>query len=474
MNARQLDCRRYRCGRLATIALLSFLVSSAAAETPAKPNVLLILADDMGYGDISCYGSLQISTPNIDSLAEGGIRCTQAYVSMMVCAPSRAGIMTGRYQSRFGFEHNLVGARDYYVSDQIGLPLDEVTVADRLKAAGYHTACIGKWHLGGDENHHPNSRGFDYYFGRYKGHGYFPKVEDKKIYRQREPVESIDVPYTTDWYTKEAIEFIDRSSDENPWFVYLAHDTPHTPLQAKPEDIERFKHIASKPRRVYCAMQYCLDQNIGKLVDHLRKTGQLENTLIVFLSDNGGTTHASINAPLRGSKATFLEGGLRVPMIFHWPAGLPRGKTYEQPLISLDFLPTFAAAAGITLPAKPKLDGVSLLPYLRGDHATLDADARPHDELYFRMTLRGAAYRENDWKLIRLPHRPAELYDLSNDISELNNLAAEDPDRVRAMMHQLNVWEQEFKDTPRWFSGNSWIKKNRKKYDKEYQLTQPQ
>lgn len=439
----------------------------------SRPNILLILADDMGYGDIGCYGSRQIATPHIDALAERGIRCTQGYVSMMVCAPSRAGIMTGRYQSRFGFEHNLVGASEYYVREQIGLPTDEVTIADSLRDLGYHTACIGKWHLGGDEAHHPNSRGFDYYFGRFKGHGYFPKAEDKQIYRQREPVEEIDVAYTTDWYTKEAIDFISRTPQDKPWFLYLAHDTPHTPLQAKQEDIAKFKHIKEKNRRIYCAMQHCLDQNVGRLIDHLRGTSQLENTLIVFLSDNGGTTNGSINAPLRGCKATFLEGGLRVPLIFSWPNRLPQGLVYEPPIISLDFLPTFVSAAGGEVPSRPKLDGIDLLPFLK----TADSDGprqRPHQELFFRMTLRGAAYRNGDWKLIRLPHRPPELYDLASDVSEQNNLALKNPDRVHQMMHNLNLWEQGLKDTPRWFSSNNWIRKNRASYDKEYQLTQPE
>ena len=440
-----------------------------------RPNILVILADDMGYGDISCYGSRQIQTPNIDSLADDGIRCTQGYVSMMVCAPSRAGIMTGRYQSRFGFEQNLLTTRrEYYVRELVGLPLDEVTVADRLKAAGYHTACIGKWHLGGSEAHHPNSRGFDYYFGRFKGHGYFPTVEKQQIYRQREPVKSIDVPYTTDWYTKETIDYLQRVPDGEPWFVYLAHDTPHTPLQAKPQDIEKFKHIRPKNRRTYCAMQHCLDENVGRLLKYLRDSGQRDNTLIVFLSDNGGTCNGSINAPLRGRKATFLEGGLRVPMIFSWPAGLPTGKTYTQPVISLDFLPTFAEAAGAELPAKPEIDGVSLLSHLREEESPENGDARPHEKLFFRMTLRGAAYRDHDWKLVRLPHRPPELYDLSTDTSELNNLAADNQDRVRRMMYELNVWEQGFKDTPRWFNSNGWIKGNREAYDQQYQLTQPE
>ena len=449
---------------LAIVCLTGIATAAGAAE---RPNLMIILADDMGYGDLSCYGSKQIATPNLDALAERGVRCRQAYVAMMVCAPSRAGLMTGRNPSRFGFEHNLVGTTSYY--KDVGLPVDEVTLANRLLDAGYATACIGKWHLGGDAERHPNSRGFEYYFGRFKGHGYFPKAKDKQIYRQREPVDEIEVPYTTDWYTKETIDFIDRAPADQPWFVYLAHDTPHTPLQAKEEDLARFAHLEPRNRRVYCAMQHCLDQNVGRVVEHLRSTGQLDNTLIVFFSDNGGTTQGSINAPLRGSKSTFLEGGLRVPMIFSWPDRLPQGAEYDLPVSSLDLLPTFAAAAGVELPAKPTLDGVDLLPHLLGER-----DTRPHERLFFRMTLRGAAYREGDWKVVRLPHRQAELYDLSKDTSETSNLAATQPERVARMMRELNEWEQNLPHTPRWIGGNGWIRANRAKYDKDYLLTQPE
>jgi arylsulfatase B len=305
----------------------------AVAEERQMPNILIILADDMGYGDLSCYGSMQIQTPQIDMLAAAGVRCTNGYVSGVVCAPSRAGLMTGRYQNRFGFEHNIVGAADYYDAEQIGLPTDEVTMADRLRALGYATACIGKWHLGNSEEFHPNSRGFDYYFGRLKGHGYFPRVSDQAIFRQREPVESVDVPYTTDWYTIEAISFIDRVPGSQPWFLYLAHDTPHTPLQAKVEDLARYAHISNKSRRTICAMQHCLDENVGRLTRHLKETDRFDNTLIAFFSDNGGVVRNcshSINAPLRGKKALFLDGGMHVPFVFSWPdGGLAPGSVYE-------------------------------------------------------------------------------------------------------------------------------------------------
>lgn len=475
--------------RFCLLFLAIFTVCVAAQPSEArgeqrnseKPNVLIILTDDMGYGDLSCFGSNQISTPNIDALAADGVRCTSGYVSGAVCSPSRAGLMTGRYQNRFGHEHNIVGAKDYFVQEQIGLPVSEVTMADRLKALGYHTACVGKWHLGGKQpEHHPNSRGFDYYFGRFKGHGYFPTVEKQQIYRQREPVTSIDVPYTTDWYTVEAIQFIDRVPEGEPWFLYLAHDTPHTPLQAKKEDLDKFSHIENKNRRTMLAMQHCLDENIGKLVQHLKDTGRYDNTLIVFFSDNGGIvngTNQSINAPLRGQKSLFLEGGVRVPFIFTWPDGnLPVGSTYTEPFISLDLVPTFLSAAGSPWQLKDGregkkiYDGVDLLPYLRGERG----NEHPHETLYWRITHRGAGIRDGDWKLVRTPHMPPQLYDLSDDVSEVKDLANEQPDRVFTLMRKLAAWEESFEDTPRWFSSNSWKRKNRTLYDKEYPLVQPE
>ena len=461
---------------LASFVLLAvcWVANDALAD---QPNILVILADDMGYGDLSCFGSRQINTPNIDSLAEAGVRCTNAYVTSSVCAPSRAGLMTGRYPNRFGFEHNIVGASEYYNYETTGLPNDEITIANRLKEAGYRTGCIGKWHLGVHLEHfHPNARGFDYYFGRFKGHGYFPKVEDRQIYRQDKPVDRIEIPYTTDWYTKEAIDFIGDGGSDEPWFLYLAHDTPHTPLQAKPKDLQRFAHIENKRRRTICAMQHCLDENVGKLISHLKTTRQFESTLIVFLSDNGGVTNGanhSINAPLNGQKSTFWEGGIRVPMIYCWPNKIEAGGKYDPMVSTLDFTPTFMAAAGKTLPkearkTQKRIDGVDLLPHLTGK-----SKSPPHTELYWRISHRGAAVRHGDWKLVRTPHRPVMLYDLSNDVSEQNNLAAEQPELANDLMKKLAKWEESFKDTPRWFSNNRWKKTNRKHYESEYVLEQP-
>lgn len=474
---------RWSTAALAQCLVLQALALPVVAQATPRPNIVLVVADDMGYGDLGCYGSKQVPTPHLDSLAASGVRFAQAYVSASVCAPSRAGLLTGRYQNRFGFEHNLVSAGSAYRDESIGIPRDEKTIGDRLEAAGYRTACIGKWHVGDNQPwHHPRARGFDLFFGMLKGHHtYFPKPEENRLWRNRTRVREIEAPYLTDWFTDEALRFIDAAPAGEPWFVYLAYSTPHLPLEAKAEDLEAFAHVADPKRRTYCAMQRCLDRNVGRLVQHLEQQGLRDNTLLVFLNDNGGNcdTNAAINAPLRGQKSTLLEGGVRVPLLCSWPAVLPRDTVYEQPVISLDLMPTLLAAAGTTLEperlgpgrnaSRRIYDGVDLLPYLRGERG----DERPHATLYWRAALRGAAIRDGDWKLLRLPHRPPELYDLATDVSELRNVASDHPDRVAALMRKLGNWEASFERAPMWLGSNRWLRQNRALYDREYTLVQP-
>ena len=450
------------------------------SETRARPNVLLILADDMGYGDLGCYGSTQIPTPNIDRLAAGGVRATQGYMSSLVCAPSRAGLMTGRYQNRFGFEHNL-SVPEYSRAEFCGLPPEEVTFADRLGDLGYDTAAIGKWHLGEQPHHHPLQRGFDSFFGMIRGsHGYFPTPEKNKLERDGEPLTEFRTAYLTDEFTLEALDFVQADHEGSPWMLYLSYNAPHTPLEAKAEDEALFADVEPKKRRTYCAMVHNLDQNVGRIVDALEKSGQLDNTLIVFSNDNGGSCDAShaLNAPLRGQKGTVMEGGMRVPFIWHWPARLPAGQVYREPIISLDLVPTFVAAAGGSIEprvvgrgARRKeigLDGVNLLPHLQGD-----ALAKPHEDLFWRISLRGAAVRSGDWKLLRLPHRGPELYNVADDRSELKDLAAEHPDRVAEMMLKLHDWECSFERNPMFMSAVRWSSYCRRLYEREYELSQP-
>lgn len=477
---------------LRTLLLTVALGSPAPVQGEARrPNLLLIIADDMGYGDLGCYGSLQVETPHLDALAEAGVRCTDGYVASSVCAPSRAGLMTGRSGSRFGFEHNL-SAPAHVAPEFAGIPLDEPLLSDRLQDLGYRTGLVGKWHLGESvPEHHPLARGFDAFFGMLHGsHPYWPTEGKHRLTRGREKAGAVRAPYLTDWFTLEALDFVrgkgamgEGAEPGQPWFLVLSYNTPHGPMQAKPEDEERYVHIHDETRRTYCAMQHCMDQGIGRLVDDLKARGELSNTLIVFLSDNGGSVEVShaVNAPLRGTKGTFLEGGIRVPFIAHWPARL-EPKVYRSPVSALDVLATFVAAAGGKPPAagvrleragrkkntRPIYDSVNLLPYWSGE-----AEGEPHEALFWRMALRGSAMRTGDWKLVRPNSQSAQLYDLSRDVGEMKDLSQEHPEVLEGLIADLNAWEGTLERNPIFLSAPTWSKYNRRLYEREFCLTQP-
>jgi arylsulfatase A-like enzyme len=494
---------------LATLISLFALALTANAAPQDQPNILLIVADDMGYGDLSCYGSLQIQTPNLDRIAAAGVRCTDGYVSGPVCAPSRAGLMTGRNGSRFGFEHNL-SKPDYLRDEYAGIPLDEPLMPARLKALGYRTGLVGKWHLGESvPEQHPLERGFDWFFGMLGGsHGYWPTLEKNRLLRNHSKPTEVRTPYLTDWFTLEALDFIrgnqvadgirggsvdaktdggasksTSASNQQPWFLFLSYNTPHSPMQAKEEDVAKFAHIKGKTRRIYCAMQHCMDRNIGLLLEELERSGQLTNTLIVFMSDNGGSVEVSnaINAPLRGTKGTYLEGGIRVPMILTWPAQW-EPQVFRQPLSAMDLMATFVSAAGgePPLPGErqpregrnkkkwPIYDSVNLDPHFRGEKT----DA-PHPTLYWRMGLRGSAIRDGDWKLLRPNSELPQLYNLAEDVGEERNLIEQQPEIAARLLEKFNLWETTLERNPMFQSDPYWSGYNRKLYLREYQLTQP-
>ena len=463
------NCKRRKEASLFYMHLFLLLFIGILPLQAKQPNILMILADDM---------SRQIETPFLDQLAAAGIRCTDGYVCANVCAPSRAGLLTGRHPQRFGFEHNLNKSFPT-LPERLGIPVGQKTIADHLKKAGYRTSLIGKWHVGDSvPGMLPNARGFDYFFGMHSGsHDYFPKAEKNKLFRNKSPIKKIGHPYLTDWFTHEAID--QMTVAEKPFFCFLSLNTPHTPMQAKEEDLARFSHIRGKRRQTYAAMQWCMDLNIGKILAHLKTTKQIENTLIVFYSDNGGSVTAShaCNAPLNGMKGSFLEGGIRVPFIFHWPKGLPSGKIFKHPFTSLDLLPTFVAAAGKTLPPRItekgrkrtiNYDGQNLLPFLRGE-----ITKAPHEALFWRMTMRGAAIREGNWKLLVNVHTPPALYNLAEDISEQRNLYQKMPAKVTDLWQKLNKWQESLEDTPHWQEDPHWQGYNRKLYSHDYWLTQP-
>ncbi len=328
-----------------------------AADNTAKPNVLIIVADDLGYADVGFQGCKDIPTPNIDSIAAAGVRCSNGYVSCPVCSPTRAGLLTSRYQQRFGHEFNPGPNNDTDKAAEFGLPLTETTLATTLKGAGYNTALVGKWHLGFDEKYRPRQRGFDEYFGFLGGaHQYLPQgkraaANAAAIYRGDSPVQETE--YLTDAFAREAAAFVERQKAE-PFFLQLTFNAVHQPLQAPDKYLSRFSGIEDETRKTYAAMLSALDDGVGKVLETLRRKGLEENTLIFFISDNGGPTHAngSKNTPLRGDKATVWEGGIRVPFLVQWKAKLPAGKTYDQPVIALDIGATAAAAAGTATAAE--------------------------------------------------------------------------------------------------------------------------
>jgi len=430
-----------------------------------KPNVIFILSDDAGYADFGITGCEQIPTPNIDRLAQNGVFCSQGYVSASVCTPSRMGLMTGCYQQRFGGECNVPTIpTPGYTKDDLGLDTNQRTLGDAMRAQGYRTMAIGKWHLGELPQYHPNRRGFDEFYGFLGGsRSYWPLKNPKKgraILHNKQPVnEEQEIQYLTDDLTDVAIDFVDRNQKQ-PFFIYLASNAVHTPMHAKEEDIEQFTGIEENKRRILAAITRSMDENIGRLMQKLDKLNLTENTLIIFLNDNGGATNnASINLPLRGHKGTYWEGGIRVPFILSWPKQLSKSTRFEHSVSALDLFPTCVAASGGEVPDFWKLDGVNLLPFLKGERS----DA-PHENLFWRLW-RVAAVRKGNWKLIRVAEDPLKLkrklllplilIDLKNDPGESKNLAEQYPEKAQELLQALEKWEKSL-GTPRWYDGSNW------------------
>jgi len=416
---------------------------AAPGPTPAsrRPNVVVIVSDDAGFADFSFQGSEQVPTPHLDALAARGVRFTSGYVTAAVCSPSRAGLLTGRYQQRFGHETNIPPR----YSESNGLPVEELLLSDLLREQGYRTIALGKWHLGYAPQFHPLSRGFDDYWGFLQGARSYWSIEGtrlNRLLRDREPVpESFE--YMTDALGQEAAAYIEAHR-ERPFFLYLAFNAVHTPMHADPGVLEELAGIEPPRRQKLVAMTISLDRAVGRVLDTLREHDLERDTLVVFVNDNGGATNnASINAPLRGTKGTPYEGGLRVPFLMSWPGRLPEGVDYDLPVSTLDVLPTALAAAGRSTPAPRPLDGVDLLPFLTGS-----VEGRPHDLLLWR--LKGdRAVRDGDWKLVLRGDGDPMLFDLAADPAESRDLADEQPQRVAELLAELTAWEAELAE-PRW------------------------
>ena len=428
---------------------------------------MIIVADDLGYGDLGCYGSADVPTPHIDSIGSDGIRFTSGYVSAPVCSPSRAAMLTGRYQQRFGHEHNCGGAaRD--LKEHLGLPLTEITMPQTLKGAGYATGMVGKWHLGMNQEFHPMSRGFDEYFGFLAGaNSYLLKssrggldvdvqeggenmaiVEERRqpVYRGRQPVREEE--YITDAFGREASAFIAKNS-RKPFFLYLAFNAVHVPLQATQRYVDRFANIKDERHRMLAAMTGALDDNVGKVLASLRSSGVEKDTLVFFLSDNGSPTYtrAGTNRPLNGGKLTLYEGGCRIPFMARWTGKIQPKQVVDTPIVSRDLFPTITAAAGAA-PSDRKLDGIDLMPYLTGGFKT----GQIHEALFWRNGP-NRAMRRGDWKLIVMGEK-VRLYNLAEDLGEKRDLASTKPETVGEMKSALAKWESELV-APKWSSRQS-------------------
>lgn len=424
--------------RLLILAGFLSISQYSKAKVKNQPNILVILVDDAGYNDFGFMGSKDMMTPNIDQLASQGVVLTDAHVAATVSSPSRACLITGRYGHRFGYECN-PSDNDY------GVSLDEQTIADVFKESGYRTAAIGKWHLGTLDKYHPNKRGFDYFYGmKAGGRDYFydEKNSDRPGDERNILLNDKQVRfdgYLTDVFSEKAVEFI-KNTDQ-PFMMYLAYNAVHTPMQATQEDLDRF---SGHPRQKLAAMTWALDRGVGTVIQGLKETGKFDNTLIFFLSDNGGATiNNSSNYPLKGFKGNKFDGGHRVPYFIVWNGKIKSGIKFDGLASSLDIFATAIDAAGISK-TKNTLDGVSLIPYLSGKKK-----GNPHEILFWRK-MDTRAIRMGDYKLIITHGVDSVLYHVKSDLEEMNNILDQEPEVYKRMAKRLKQWEDEECVEPLW------------------------
>lgn len=458
---------RYLGGLLIVAAVLALAAPgrAMAAGGPQRPNIVFVLADDLGWSDLACYGSKVHESPNLDRFAQRSVRFTDAYSASPVCSPTRASLMTGKCPARLHMTIWREAAEEPPRNQRLLPPVavanlshSETTIAKRLQAAGYLTALVGKWHLG-DAEHYPETHGFDIniggtlwgapttFFFPYSGAGVFGK-EFRYV-----PHLELGKPgeYLTDRLTDEALKIIDRAGDR-PFFLYLAHHAVHTPIEAKSDDTAHFSELFAKngTRRnaPYAAMVRSLDENFGRVLDHLQKRGLAERTIVIFFSDNGGYNgnykkqQVTNNDPLRSGKGSLYEGGVRVPLIVSWPGVTPTGAVCHEPVVSTDLFYTLLAMAGLAAPDDPAADGLSIAPLLANPKAHLARDTLyfhyPH---YYGTTSPVSALRAGDWKLLEYYEgRHVELYNLRDDLSEMTNLAAQMSDRAEKLREKLHGW----------------------------------
>lgn len=432
--------------------VLAFLFQwNSYGQNSKKPNIIVILVDDMGYADVGFNGCKDIPTPNIDRIATNGVKFTNGYVTYSVCGPSRAGLLTGRYPQRFGYERN----PQYRPHDpNMGLPKEEKTLAEALKQVGYTSGIIGKWHQGADISNHPLNRGFDEFFGHLGGgHAYFPELLTIKdsysvdndegmsyktwILRNHEPIQT--KKYLTDEFSDEAVRFVEKHQ-KKPFFLYLAYNAPHSPLQATQDYLDRFPHIEDKKRKTYAAMVSAVDDGVGKVLDRLESLKLDKNTLVYFLSDNGGPEkdNGSDNGVLREGKSSIYEGGYRVPFAMQWK-GTVKSSVYENPISSLDIFATIATLSKTPIKADCPLDGVNMIPYISGKN-----NGFPHETIYLRkFDEKGYSVRHKDLKLVLKKDGVPQLYNLKEDIGEENDIAQQFPDEVKKLDKIRLEWDSQ-------------------------------
>jgi len=419
--------------------------------TNKKPNVVLIFVDDLGYADVGYQGCKDVPTPNIDSIASSGAQFSAAYVTAPVCGPSRAGMLTGHYQQRFGFEDN-PGPFRQTPDTKIGYPRTEKLIGEHMKSLGYRTAFIGKHHSGQKPENNPVNRGSDFFFGFDDGSStYFVGNGRGALKRGLESIRT-EKEYLTDAFGREAVSFIERNKDV-PFFLYVPFNAVHAPMQAPDELLKKFEHIEDSGRRKLAAMLYSLDRNIGRIIGKLRSCDLEENTLVIFISDNGGaeeTSNYSGNLPCRDIKGSMYDGGIRIPFCVQWKGVIPPGQTLDSPINTLDVLPTVISAAKGKIQKSWKLDGVNLLPYLtKGQKQLSDR------YLYWRF-LHGWAIRDNTWKLVKPwggrdwdANRKPELYRIASDIGEKKNVINEYPDVAERLQKAWDSWSSTLMQ-PQW------------------------
>ena len=426
------------------IALTAVFGPAVAASPPPPPNVVLIVVDDLGYGDLGCYDGTLCPTPNIDALAASGVRFTQGYSNSCLCAPSRAGLLTGKYPNRFGFEYN--PGEGAMTNPVIGLPLSEPTLAERLKVQSYSTALIGKWHLGSQAGKTPMDRGFDRFFGIYGGGSDYLPGGKINLWDNRTKVQLTQ--YATDEFTDQAVDFVEGAAPQTPFFLFLSYTSVHVPYQAPQQYLDRVPNLTGD-RQLYAAMLTAVDDGIGRVLDVLADRNLEQDTLVVFASDNGGAVKYGVasNGILRSGKETFFEGGVRVPLVLSWPGQFGTQQTFTRQSSLMDIAPTILTAAGAAPNGSEGFDGVDLAPYVQG--VNLDP---PHEQLFWRKgNLKAVRDQEMKWmtEVDEFEQVKFRLFDLDTDVSERKNLRRQLPEEELRLRQVFRSWSRQMMD-PLW------------------------